>query len=104
VAMPLCAALSPASQAEALELEPPGLVPPPPRRPPSFSCWHVLSEYAPLPLPHSYLPPFISCPLCFLLPQVVLATNIAETSLTIDGIVYVVDSGLHKCKAYHAAR
>lgn len=36
--------------------------------------------------------------------KAVLATNIAETSLTIEGVVYVVDSGLHKCKAYHAAR
>jgi ATP-dependent RNA helicase DHX37/DHR1 len=31
---------------------------------------------------------------------IVLATNIAETSLTIPGISYVVDSGRHKCRNY----
>ncbi|UPW19241.1 ATP-dependent helicase HrpB [Agarivorans sp. TSD2052] len=34
--------------------------------------------------------------------KVVLATNIAETSLTIDGISCVVDSGLERQASYHA--
>lgn len=34
-------------------------------------------------------------------PQVVLATNIAETSLTIDGIIYVIDPGFCKQKSYN---
>lgn len=33
--------------------------------------------------------------------QVVLATNIAETSLTIDGIIYVIDPGFCKQKSYN---
>ncbi|KAF3606436.1 hypothetical protein DY000_02048880 [Brassica cretica] len=33
--------------------------------------------------------------------KVVLATNIAETSLTIDGIKYVVDPGFRKMKSYN---
>ena len=34
--------------------------------------------------------------------KVVLATNIAETSLTIDGIVYVIDPGFQKVNSYNA--
>ncbi|XP_033626833.1 probable ATP-dependent RNA helicase DHX35 [Asterias rubens] len=34
--------------------------------------------------------------------KVVLATNIAETSITINGIVYVIDSGFVKMRAYNS--
>ena len=33
--------------------------------------------------------------------NIVVSTNIAETSLTIDGIVYVVDPGFSKQKVYN---
>ena len=33
--------------------------------------------------------------------QVVVSTNIAETSLTIDGIVFVIDPGFSKQKVYN---
>lgn len=42
-------------------------------------------------------------PRIFLLfPQVIIATNIAETSLTIDGIYYVVDPGFVKQNVYNS--
>ena len=34
--------------------------------------------------------------------KVVLATNIAETSLTIDNIIYVIDPGFEKQNSYNA--
>jgi hypothetical protein len=51
-------------------------------------------------LKHSQLLTTISSVL-FTVTQVVLGTNIAETSLTIDGICYVVDTGFCKQKSYN---
>lgn len=45
---------------------------------------------------------WISDTFSVLLFQVVVATNIAETSLTIDGIIYVIDPGFCKQKSYNA--
>lgn len=35
--------------------------------------------------------------------RLIVATNIAETSITVDGVVYVVDSGMVKQKTYSPA-
>lgn len=43
----------------------------------------------------------MSCHCLAVCTQVVLATNIAETSLTIDGIIYVIDPGFCKQKSYN---
>ncbi|MDE2492027.1 MAG: ATP-dependent helicase HrpB [Elusimicrobia bacterium] len=37
-------------------------------------------------------------------PRVIAATNVAETGLTVPGVVAVIDAGLHRVAAYDAAR
>ena len=37
-------------------------------------------------------------------PRVIVATNVAETSLTIPGVTMVIDSGLHRVASYNQAR
>lgn len=54
---------------------------------------------------HSTLPPEMQSEIFKPTPEgsrkVVLATNIAETSITIDGIAFVIDPGFVKIKQYH---
>ena len=63
-------------------------------------CHHPLTLLLPCCPPcTSYL---LSCLLsCFLPVQVIVSTNIAETSVTLEGIVYVVDSCFAKQRCYN---
>ena len=57
----------------------------------------VLPLYAALPMEMQarvFSPPVPGCRRC------IVATNIAETSITVDGVVYVVDPGMCKEKQY----
>lgn len=56
------------------------------------ACSSSLAATPHFPLPHP--PPS--------LPLTQVSTNIAETSLTVDGIIYVIDSGYVKMKVYNS--
>lgn len=68
---------------------------------PSGHGLHVLAIYGTLP-PDEQARVFEGAPVDTR--KVVLATNIAETSVTIPGVRYVVDSGVVKARAFSAAR
>ena len=56
------------------------------------SCWQLLRRLSAQAL--VFVPPPEGCR------RIVVATNVAETSITIDGVVYVIDPGLVKQKSY----
>lgn len=57
----------------------------------------ILPLYAALPQAQQQL---VFEPVTGLKRKIILATNIAETSLTISGVRYVIDSGTHKVKVW----
>lgn len=69
-----------------------------------LACWNGFTKYPHIPeskvLSILQLPPEVDHFLTrvFSFPQVVVSTNIAETSLTIDGVVFVIDPGFAKQK------
>ena len=66
----------------------------------AHSCGKMFEFRSPVSYPRAE--PVGSVQLCPSRLQVVIATNIAETSLTIDGIYYVVDPGFVKQKVYNS--
>lgn len=71
----------------------------------SLQVSHATSGYTILPL-HGELPPDQQDAAVGKLdkPKIIVSTNVAETSLTIDGIKLVIDSGLARIANYDAAR
>jgi len=70
----------------------------------NFSWYIIILSHKKLPFLHTvkYQGVKICKQILTLASKVVLATNIAETSLTIDGIKYVIDPGFCKQNSYNA--